>query len=52
MARLPYVDPSDASEEVRQALERAPALNISRMMAGGVRRIGRLGDLVCDEVAF
>ena len=33
MARLPYVDPATASPEVRDALERAPALNIFRMMA-------------------
>ncbi|MGH2980080.1 MAG: carboxymuconolactone decarboxylase family protein [Solirubrobacterales bacterium] len=33
MARLPYVDPSAAGEPVRDALERAPPLNIFRMMA-------------------
>src|SRR6266576_3235836 len=33
MARLPYVDPSDAPEPVRDALARAPDLNIFRMMA-------------------
>jgi alkylhydroperoxidase family enzyme len=33
LARLPYVDPATASPEVRDALERAPALNIFRMMA-------------------
>src|SRR3954447_7661471 len=33
MARLPYVDPADATEPVRDALERVPALNIFRMMA-------------------
>ena len=33
MARLPYVDPGEAPAEVRGALERAPALNIFRMMA-------------------
>ena len=33
MARLPYVDPATASPEVRDALERAPALNIFRVMA-------------------
>jgi 4-carboxymuconolactone decarboxylase len=33
LARLPYVDPAAASPEVRDALERAPALNIFRMMA-------------------
>jgi len=33
VARLPYVDPSTASPEVREALDRAPPLNIFRMMA-------------------
>src|SRR3954453_21313986 len=33
MARLPYVDPADAPEPVREALERVPPLNIFRMMA-------------------
>jgi alkylhydroperoxidase family enzyme len=33
LARLPYVDPETASPAVRDALERAPALNIFRMMA-------------------
>ena len=33
MARLPYVDPETASPDVRDALERAPDLNIFRMMA-------------------
>ena len=33
MARLPYVDPSTASPGARDALERAPDLNIFRMMA-------------------
>jgi alkylhydroperoxidase family enzyme len=34
MARLPYVDPATAPEEVRQVLERLPvSLNIFRMMA-------------------
>jgi alkylhydroperoxidase family enzyme len=33
MARLPYVDPANASEPVRDALGRVPALNIFRMMA-------------------
>ena len=33
MARLPYVDPSESSPEVRDALGRAPSLNIFRMMA-------------------
>src|SRR5437762_17622 len=33
MARLPYVDPADAPEPVKDALERVPPLNIFRMMA-------------------
>jgi 4-carboxymuconolactone decarboxylase len=33
VARLPYVDPDKASPEVRDVLERVPALNIFRMMA-------------------
>jgi alkylhydroperoxidase family enzyme len=33
MARLPYVDPADAPEPVRDALGRVPPLNVFRMMA-------------------
>src|SRR5919198_1500627 len=33
MARLPYVEPAEASEPVRDALGRVPPLNICRMMA-------------------
>jgi 4-carboxymuconolactone decarboxylase len=33
VARLPYVEQSQAPDEVRSALERAPELNIFRMMA-------------------
>jgi alkylhydroperoxidase family enzyme len=33
VARLPYVDPADAPEPVRDALSRVPPLNIFRMMA-------------------
>lgn len=33
MARLPYVDPAEAPEPVRDALGRVPPLNIFRMMA-------------------
>ncbi|MEA2474348.1 MAG: hypothetical protein QOE06_2263 [Thermoleophilaceae bacterium] len=33
MARLPYVDPEEAPEPVRQALERVPPINIFRMTA-------------------
>jgi alkylhydroperoxidase family enzyme len=33
VARLPYVDPADAPEPVREVLERVPPLNIFRMMA-------------------
>jgi 4-carboxymuconolactone decarboxylase len=58
MARLPYVDPADAPERVREALEAVPTLNIFRMTAhaetafrpwlrwGGVL----LGDLELDPV--
>jgi 4-carboxymuconolactone decarboxylase len=33
MARLPYVDPADAPEPVREVLENVPPLNIFRMLA-------------------
>lgn len=33
MARLPYVDPSEAPEPVREALELLPPLNIFRLLA-------------------
>ncbi len=33
MARLPYADPSTASEPVREALDALPSLNIFRMVA-------------------
>src|SRR3954471_20642129 len=33
MARLPYVDPATAPENVRQALERVPPLNVFKMLA-------------------
>jgi 4-carboxymuconolactone decarboxylase len=33
VARLPYVDPDEASQPVREALEAAPALGIFRMLA-------------------
>ena len=33
MARLPYVDPEQAPEKVRRALERVPPLNVFRMVA-------------------
>ena len=33
MARLPYVDPADTAEPVRDALGRVPPLNVFRMMA-------------------
>jgi 4-carboxymuconolactone decarboxylase len=33
VARLPYVEPADAPEPVRDALDRVPPLNIFRMMA-------------------
>jgi 4-carboxymuconolactone decarboxylase len=33
MARLPYVDPASAPDDVRQALEAVPPLNVFRMVA-------------------
>ena len=33
MARVPYVDPSEASESVREALEALPPLNIFKLLA-------------------
>src|SRR2546421_12080599 len=33
MARLPYVDPSEAPERVREALDALPPLNVFRMTA-------------------
>ena len=33
MARLPYVDPADAPDDVRSALERVPPLNIFKLVA-------------------
>src|SRR4051795_11951175 len=33
MARLPYVDPASAPENVRQALDAVPPLNVFRMLA-------------------
>ena len=47
MARIPYVDPETASEPVREALERLPALNIFRMLANAetaFRPFLRFGD--------
>ena len=47
MARIPYVDPDTASEPVRDALERLPALNIFRMLANAetaFRPFLRFGD--------
>jgi alkylhydroperoxidase family enzyme len=58
VARLPYVDPADAPEPVRDALERVPPLNIFRMMANAETafrpwlRWGRalLNDLALDPL--
>src|SRR4051794_17942643 len=33
MARLPYVDPENAPEKVRETLERVPPLNVFKMLA-------------------
>jgi alkylhydroperoxidase family enzyme len=50
MARLPYVDPATASEEVRTLLERLPvSLNVFRMMAHaetGFRPLVTLGTAI------
>jgi len=53
MARLPYVDPATAPEEVRNLLERLPVrLNIFRMMAHAqtnFRPLIRLGTSILSE---
>ena len=56
VARLPYVDPGDASPEVREALERMPPLNIFRMTAHAdsafvpVAAVGRRAALASCEL--
>lgn len=52
MARLPYVDPAEASPRVREALEIAPPLNLFRMIAHAdtaLRPILRLGGALLAE---
>jgi alkylhydroperoxidase family enzyme len=53
MARLPYVDPATAPEEIRTTLERLPVqLNIFRMMAHArtnFRPLLRLGTAILSE---
>jgi 4-carboxymuconolactone decarboxylase len=53
MARLPYVDPASAPEEVRNTLEKLPApLNIFRMLAHAetnLRPVVRLGASILAE---
>jgi 4-carboxymuconolactone decarboxylase len=53
VARLPYVDPADAPEPVRDALGRVPPLNIFRMMANAetaFRPWLRWGATLLDEL--
>ncbi len=49
MARLPYVDPATAPEEIRRILERLPDIRIFRMVAhaeGAFRPFLRLGSAI------
>ena len=55
MARLPYVDPSDAPEPVRTALEGMPPLNIFRMIANAetaLRPFLRYGNTLLAHLAL
>ena len=55
MARLPYVDPSDAPEPVRTALEGLPPLNIFRMIANAdtaLRPFLRYGNTLLAHLAL
>jgi 4-carboxymuconolactone decarboxylase len=55
VARLPYVDPAQASDPVREALERVPPLNIFRMMANAdsaFRAWIRWGGVLLSELAL
>ena len=52
MARLPYVDPAQASPPVREALEALPPLNIFRTVAHAetaVRPLLRLGGAILGQ---
>jgi alkylhydroperoxidase family enzyme len=55
MARLPYVDPNDAPEPVRTALEGMPPLNIFRMIANAdtaLRPFLRYGNTLLAHLAL
>jgi 4-carboxymuconolactone decarboxylase len=55
VARLPYVDPDDAPEPVREVLERVPALNIFRMLANAetaFRPWARWGNVLLSDLAL
>src|SRR3954462_15765693 len=52
MARLPYVEPSDAPEHVREALDRLPPLNIFKLLANAetcFRPFLRLGQAILTQ---
>ena len=55
MARLPYIDPEDAPEPVREALERVPPLNVFRMVANAetaFRPWLRFGGVLLSDLAL
>ena len=55
MARLPYLDPDDATEEVARALRRLPPLHIFRLLAHADTAflpLLRLGTVVLTELAL
>jgi 4-carboxymuconolactone decarboxylase len=55
VARLPYVDPDQAAEPVRDVLRRVPPLNIFRMMANAetaFRPWIRWGNVLLSELAL
>jgi alkylhydroperoxidase family enzyme len=55
MARLPYVDPEDAPERVREVLEAMPPLNVFRMMANAetaFRPWMRWGGVLLNDLAL
>ncbi|MFL5883645.1 MAG: carboxymuconolactone decarboxylase family protein [Thermoleophilaceae bacterium] len=52
MSRLPYVEPSDAPEHVREALDRLPPLNIFKLVANAetcFRPFLRLGNAILTK---
>src|SRR5947208_7215910 len=55
VARLPYVDPERAPEQVREVLERMPPLNVFRMMANAetaFRPWMRWGGVLLNDLAL